>query len=396
MHMADFLQCQPNVNVCRHRSERRIKANCNRPDFGDFYSTTWPGGLEVEFKECYTIENCDVVSSKNAITFDGLGHYMMRYVSAVEKDIRKGTVRSYKEMFRDSFRYNAIYLQGFSEMDGNWDLYCHERDAKVKFTADMDINERYTCYSTPNLDSWFNMPWLHSNYETSNASNSSSCLDIQFAATNRALFLSDQTDYSRLLKRSYWNAPQHTDNLVSCGQQVRNMSEFKVSIHLRTGDLLSGRTSYLRERLSDSLNGFFGALKYADNYIATNLPTSHSNRLLVVSDFPGNSSHSEVMQILTKFQGDPQKNINLRPIEGSKFQDDMSSVISFHTMLPHLPRLDLMLDANPLVSIHCMAQANLTIESSVSNFGLLAGALSSGRFVQPTRRNSHQSSWQIT
>lgn len=392
--IADFLQCP---TQCGGKSpsqlERRRKSNCDRPDFSRFCSTAWPPqGFKVKCKECYMIKGCDIVSSQNDFTFDGLGHYVIKYVRAVANDISLGTVRSYKEMFRDSFRFNAIYLQGFSDdIDANWDLYCHQRDANVAFTADMDFNQKYICYSTPNLDSWFHIKWLLPRYEIPNSSYSAStCLDAQFVAKDRTYSHSVQTVYENYFKRSYWNAPQHTDNLVSCGQRVRNMLEFKVSIHLRIGDLLFGsfrRKNYYQNRLLDSLSGFFEALKYADHYIATNLPTSQPRRLLVVSDLPGNSSYSEVMRIFAKSQGSRFNNVSLLPILGSKFNDGMSSVMSFHTKLPHLPRLDLMLDANPLVSLHCMAQANLTIASSLSNFGILAGALSSGRFVQPTLEN---------
>lgn len=339
-------------------------------------------------RKCVEIHRCQ--SANVEIRMDGLGHYIYKVNKKIMLDLNSGLSRSYKSYFTESVRKSAIYLKNVSSLG---DAYCHKvraDDDPSTYNESVEyLHANFQCYKVPPLDEWFNTRWLlPSNSYKDDPDRDPRCFAVTFSPNTCGTACNERVQQEFQL--NYWKG--HEDDAITCGSDATISEEqFVVAIHLRLGDLLHppdlqytqdklNRIPYYHARLKHSIEGFEKTLKYIDKSFS-DMADEHGLRILVVSDLPTTSTEHDLNEL---FRGDIwQQSLRLRAIPDSIYNDGMSQHVLISHQLSSLPVIDLMLDSNPLVGLHCLGKADLMVEPSSSYFGNLAVMINRGTAITP-------------
>lgn len=306
--------------------------------------------------------------------WDGLGHVFVELWTKLRSEIRTQRARQHSHFFAESVTRGAIHLRPASALYAGARIYCHELQYAVlrNLSGEGLLHDHFVCHHIPELDEWFA---LRQHDAVPNCS-------APFAGESDA-------DADALMRSRYWELHSSLPE-KSCSFPRGSLG---VSVHLRLGDLVRptlmasqlsmtaremGRERlHFLERARVSAAGFRNALEVLANATAVRraLNISGTLKILVVSDSPFRQ---------LAFTLESTKLLRLHRV---RHYHDGTVPYTVARVDPLGLEIDL-LHAHPLLSVHCLAVADilLLVQSDehgdgLSSFGRMASLLSRGRTV---------------
>jgi hypothetical protein len=382
----------------KEHSTEDTAENCSRLEGTSLTSLELEYDLSRQRCEVSPLSHCSVFGY--VTVFDGLGHYFNKLRTLMVTEHEAGIYRSYKAYFEEYVGLSAIHLK-LPNLPHNASLYCHQKQLASDngFSNDQDLWERqYECNLVPPLDDWFNL-----RSELFDPKQDHQCVRVQVHRTTSRLSLAGAADLPKptdFLRERYW-ARSHKNGErpgISCrgaSRPKRSSSDWDVATHLRLGDLIapaigSGDASRDRrednwgERAAETAKGMRSVLRTLSKLKATLENISDDLRFvsLVVSDSP----FEVVSEFLKKEAGIQLEVVRIDHDEYASY----TIVAARFEGSDEAMQLEFMSsDANPLVSMHCLAAADALVlpfhkgdRMGPSSFALMAATLGRGSVIQ--------------
>ena len=372
----------PEATIVRHADTE----TCSRFD-GTYLTELEPSR---EGCEIWVLSHCGVFGYSTIV--DGLGHYFNKLRTLMLGEHEHGIYRSYETYFEEFVGLSAIHLK-LPNLPHNASLYCHQKQLASAdgFSSNEDLWEhQYACNLVPPLDDWFNL-----RSELFDPTQDEQCVKMKVHRPDSPLRNTSKPE--NYLRERYWKKTHKRGNrpLISCRDPLRpkrSSGDWDVATHLRLGDLIAptlgngdtSRSANWAERAAEAASGMKSVLRTLSKLKATleNEPSESHFDILVVSDSP----FPVVKEFLEKEAGIQLKVIRTDHDHYASFTIVGARFLDSNDVL-HLAFMNS--DANPLVSMHCLAAADALIlpfhkdvKMGPSSFALMAATLGKGSVIQ--------------
>jgi len=388
----------PESTITKEQSAEDTAEDCSRLEGTSLTSLEFDlsrGRCEVS-----PLSHCSVFGY--VTVFDGLGHYFNKLRTLMATEHEAGIYRSYEAYFEEYVGLGAIHLK-MPNLPHNASLYCHQKQLASDdgFSSDEDLwHRQYECNLVPPLDDWFNL-----RSELFDPNQDDQCVRVQVHRTTSRLSLAGAADLPKpadFLRARYW-ARTHKNGKrpeISCrgaSRPKRSSSDWDIATHLRLGDLIAPaigtgdagrdkREVNWADRAAETAKGMQSVLRTLSKLKADLKNVSEDLRfvILVVSDSP----FEVVSEFLKKEAGIQLEVVRIDHDEYASY----TIVTARFEGSDEVMQLALMSsDANPLVSMHCLAAADALVlpfhkgdnpKLGPSSFALMAATLGRGSVIR--------------